>query len=527
MLGRELDLGEMATVAYTPGSNPIRAAAGGQAGTPVEEIPLRPPPEPRVLLFESGQSGRHGFIRVINHSEEDGQVHIAASDASGMTLGPVPLTIGAGQARHLSAKDLRAGNANRGLPQGLGDGIGDSRLRFSGDLDVEVLSYARMSSGFVTPLHDAVPREVGGVYRVLYFNRGDDLDRVSRLRLVNTGGVDARATITAIDDAGGRSDEVEVDVPAEATVNLTASDLEIGIGVDGSLGTGTGHWHLTVTSAEALIVQNLMEGSTGHLSNLSRAPRIRGRESGSLAVPLFPSASNVDDLEGFVRVVNRSARSGEVRIYARDETTSGHETLTLDLGARAAAQFDSHDLELGNADKGLSGRTGAGQGSRRLELFSDLEIDVLAFVRTSDGYLAPMLDVVPEEDGVHRVAFFNADGSRQASRLLFLNDGDEDAAVAIRGRSDAGSWRGSTVRLTVPALSAIELTAADLESGSHAQIQSGALGSLWGSKWRLHIEASASLQVMSLLSAGDGYLANLSTASETRGFGNSQTGDVD
>ena len=235
-------------------------------------------------------------------------------------------------------------------------------------------------------------------------------------------------------------------------------------------------------------------------------------------MPLFPSAADAMGRQGFVRVVNRSSTTGDLVISARDDTSWEYDPLTLHLAAGAAAHFNSDDLELGNAEKGLTGSTGAGQGAWRLELESDLEIEVLSYIRTADGFVAPVHDAVPEEDGVHRVAFFNpGSNEEQVSRLRLVNDGSEDVEAHITGTDDSGSQPGTTVLATIPAQSAVEISAADLESGSGPSIRTGSLGDGEG-KWRLRIESDGALQVMSLLSSPGGYLANVSTASRTRGF---------
>ena len=59
------------------------------------------------------------------------------------------------------------------------------------------------------------------------------------------------------------------------------------------------------------------------------------------------------------------------------------------------AHFNSNDLEQGNVGKGLTGSTGAGEGDWRLELSSDADIEVLSYIRTTDGFLTAMHDVAP------------------------------------------------------------------------------------------------------------------------------------
>ena len=60
-------------------------------------------------------------------------------------------------------------------------------------------------------------------------------------------------------------------------------------------------------------------------------------------------------------------------------------------------QFNSGDLEEGAPSKGLSGGVGEGEGSWRLELVSDLEIEPLAYIRTADGFVTSIHEVSAEE----------------------------------------------------------------------------------------------------------------------------------
>ena len=72
----------------------------------------------------------------------------------------------------------------------------------------------------------------------------------------------------------------------------------------------------------------------------------------------------------------------EATITASDDASREYGPARLALGAGGAARFNSDDLEDGNAGKGLSGGIGPGEGDWRLELSSELKMDVLAYVRT-------------------------------------------------------------------------------------------------------------------------------------------------
>ena len=166
--------------------------------------------------------------------------------------------------------------------------------------------------------------------------------------------------------------------------------------------------------------------------------------------------------------------------------------------------------ENGNAEKGLSDGVGAGEGAWRLQLSSGLDMEVLSYVRTSDGFLTSMHDTVPSAGGRHRVAFFNpGSNASQVSRLRLVNPGEEAAEVSIVGVDDQGESPGSEVTTTIPAGASRTFTATALESGGEGL--EGALGDGEG-KWRLMVESAHPIVAMSLLSDPMGYLTNLSTA---------------
>ena len=149
-----------------------------------------------------------------------------------------------------------------------------------------------------------------------------------------------------------------------------------------------------------------------------------GEAESAHAVHLFPSASDTRGRQGFVRVINHSARAGEVSIRAFDDDGVPHGPLTLAIGADETVHFNSGDLEDGNAAKGLSGGTGPGEGQWRLELSSDLDVEALSCVRTADGFLTAMHDTAPRLERRHRVAMFNPGSNEsQVSLLRLVNPG--------------------------------------------------------------------------------------------------------
>ena len=452
---------------------------------------------------------RQGFARVVNRGPA-GEVEIVAVDDTGMRAPPLTLTIGAGETIHFNSSDIETGNVGKGLEGGSGRGTGDWRLELRSSLDIDALAYIRTPDGFLTAMHDIAPRSAGGDYHVPIFNPASNSEQASALRLVNLGGETAQATVTGIDDRGERSaDGVRVEIPAGAALTLTAAELEAGgPGLAGRLGNGRGKWRLRVASEGDLAVMNLLASPEGHLTNLSTGAPASLEDDGIHTVPLFTSASDALGRQGFVRVVNRSESRGNVRIRAFDDAGRAYEPLTLSLDAGHVAHFNSDDLELGNARKGLEGSTGSGTGDWRLQLSSELDIEVLAYVRTLSGFLTSMHDLVAPAGRRYDVATFNPGANeRQVSRLRVVNAGSQPAHVSVAGVDDGSDAGKEVVRLEVSAGSARTLTAAELESGAGLR---GELGEGRG-KWRLTVDSEQPVEVMSLLESPTGHLTNLSS----------------
>ena len=469
------------------------------------------------LVLSASNPHRESFVRVINRSVTDGEVRIDAIDDSGWQPPPLALSIAANQTIHFNSSDLEEGNPEKGLTGATGPPMeGDWRLRLESRLDIEVLAYVRTRDGMLTSMLDLVARGETG-HRVPYLNPGRNAAQTSWLRLVNPGDAVAEVTIAGVDDRGeSPGSEVRLTIPAGEARRYTARQLETGSHPDlnGALGTGTGKWQLIVTSEEPVQPMSLLQSPTGHLTNLSTSPAGTGpgtAEGGetTYAVDLFPSASH-PTRQGFVRVINHGDEPGEVRITVSDSSPRSREPVTLSLDAHETAHFNSQDLEDGNAEKGLSGGVGAGEGAWRLELRSDLDFEVLAYIRHRDGFLTSIHDPVPRSASRHRVSTFNpGDNPNQVSQLRLINPGEKTVEVTIEGIDGRGESPGSEVRLSLPASAARTYTARELELGSHGDL-TGSLGDGRG-KWQLIVSAERPIRLMSLLQSPTGHLTNLST----------------
>lgn len=480
---------------------PALRAAGAAVllGWPVSVFPAADDP-----------TGRQGFVRVINRSGVAGEVVVQAVDDAGVRAAPVRLAIGARQARHFNSHDLESGNAAKGLSAGVGaPTVGGWRLALWSALDIEVLAYLRAADGFLTSIHDRLPRDAGGVLRAPIFNPARNRDQASALRLVNPNGAAATVNVWGVDDRGVGRLATGLSVPPGGTLTVPATLLEAyRIGDAGrGFGRGVGKWRLGVHARWPMAAISLASNASGHMTNLSSAAI--DNSGGTLRLPLFPAARS-GARQGFVRLVNRTGRAGVVRVTPFDDAGECPGAVELPLLGSQTVHFNSQDLENGAPAKGLPegvGRPTAGDW--RLQLDSELSFGAYAYVRTADGFLTNMHDAAPAADGVAHVAFFNpASNQRQRSLLRLVNNGADPVAAKITGVDDAGA-AGGMVRVTVPSGQALTFSAVDLETGAAAL--TGALGDGDG-KWRLAVDSDAPLVVMSLLASPSGHLTNLSTA---------------
>lgn len=242
--------------------------AWGQAAFAQDAEPGR---EHSIPLFLALDAPQQGFIRIINHSDLEGEVKIYGVDDTGARFGPAILSMQALQTVHLNSSHLEEGTDARTLEGRLGDGTGNWRLLLYSSLDIEPLAYMRVE-GFLNSVHHQV-RESSMNWRVPIFNPGSNPNQVSRLRLINPGDASANIAITGRDDAGAPAPggQVSLSLEANRAMEISAQELEDGTSsLTGNLGTaGTpGKWQLNVASDQPIQVMSLME-SAGLLSNLS------------------------------------------------------------------------------------------------------------------------------------------------------------------------------------------------------------------------------------------------------------------
>ena len=486
----------------------LLACTAGAAMAQPQLVPLFPAATPASA--DAQFAGRQGFVRVINHDQEAGDVSIEAIDDAGARRAPTSFTLNAGQTVHFNSRHLQDGNPAVGL-QGLGvpsAGAENWRLLVDSALDIEVLAYLRTADGFLTAMHDLAPF-IGGSRHIAFFNPARNVNQRSLLRLINAGAEPSAVTIAGTDDAGNAGETVRLTIPPGAARTYSAQDLERGHAqLEGALGSGQGKWRLAVNADASLHAMSLLESPTGHLTNLSSLPPSATGDGDELVyrVAYFPPAGLAR--QGFLRIINDGG-DATVAIRAVDAQGEPGEATTLRIEAGQTVHFNSDDLERGSPAKGLAPGVGAGIGPWRLELRTARALEVLPYIRTSDGFLTSMADVAPSAGSRHRVATFNpARNVNQVSQLHLVNRTSEDAAVAISGVDDGGQASSGTVRLTLPAGGAHTLSAQALERGIGV---AGGLGAGSG-KWQLRVAAEREIGVQSLLASPTGHLTNLSSA---------------
>lgn len=268
---------------------------------------------------------------------------------------------------------------------------------------------------------------------------------------------------------------------------------------------------------------------TGHTGPYNL--HLSGDASGVVIVPLMLADGTTQELPdgkalnqwGFVRIINHSDQPAEVGITAVDDTGMRRELPSpLELPAWEAILFNSRELENGNAAKGIIDGVGDGAGNWYLEVVpSRPEVEVLSYVRTSDGFLGSLHTQVPSYGRTHRVATFNPGSNRdRKSKLRLIHPrcpqfeilGCEAANVTIHGVDDEGT-RSPDVQLQIAPGAVREVTAAELEGlEQDPDPNQRVVGSLGDGerKWQLFITADRPIHVMSLLERAAGHLTNLS-----------------
>ena len=264
------------------------------------------------LMLPAGSAYGQSFVRMrpiaFGTGTNQTPVQVTAIDDTGNIQGRFTTQIEEGHSLHFNSNDIADGNAAKGI-EGIGTATGNWRLHVKAPNAVlEVLSYVRTPDGFLTAMHGH--RVIRNRHRewVRTFNPASNLERQSRLRVINPSpDYDTAVWIEGYDDDGGQG-SLRFTLPAGHARTLTAVDLEEGAeGLEGALGDGTGKWALRILNVgnidetgnevheNVIIVQNLLYASSGHISNLSAEGTHSERDYGDYPETAFPHAINLND----------------------------------------------------------------------------------------------------------------------------------------------------------------------------------------------------------------------------------------
>lgn len=239
------------------------------------------------LMRGADHPTQQGFVRVT--AVESGTISIKAWSDAGV-VADTSLSVVGGRTYHFNSNDLEMGNDSKGISPDIGTGFGDSFLQLTADFEFVATSYMRTGDGFLTGMGNTLVPTNGEsfgtacVYEATIFNPASNVDQVSSLRIVERGGRRAEVSIYGIDDDGITYGPVGLTVAANTARTVTSQQLEHGDpDLDGMLADGKGKWRLAIATDGVIVVMNLLESPTNHLTNLG---------------PVISSASSDgDDLE--------------------------------------------------------------------------------------------------------------------------------------------------------------------------------------------------------------------------------------
>ena len=228
----------------------------------------------------------------------------------------------------------------------------------------------------------------------------------------------------------------------------------------------------------------------------------------------FVNPGSNSNQQSFLRFVNKAATPTDIEIDAFDDDgfAAPGGIVSTTLGPLASLQLTAQDLEQGNSAKGLFGSLGDGTGKWQLGVRANGRIEVLSLIRTPDGFLTSVNDVVPKAGTTTNEIFFAnpASNPNQQSFLRFINQSDASGSVTLSGVDDSGNPApGTSISFTLLARESKQLNSGDYENGNGSKGLSGALGDGSG-KWHLTATSDVELEVMSLIRTPDGFLTNLS-----------------
>ncbi|MCZ6503611.1 MAG: hypothetical protein O6945_13995, partial [Gammaproteobacteria bacterium] len=346
-----------------------------------------------VIYFANPASNtnQQTFLRIVNTSSSFGTVTISGIDDAGViSAGTASFSLGSFESKQLTSQDLENGNTNKGLTGNLDNGSGKWVLTVSSSLALEVMSLIRTPDGFLTNLSGMVDANASNDHVIYFANPASEAVKTTFLRIINTSASSGTVTVSGIDDSGNIAPggDVQFDLTANESKQMIVKDLEDGNlnkGLLGMIGDGEGRWRLTVSSTLSLRVMSLVRTPDGFLTNLSRTAPVANNVND---IYIFNPGSNTNQRSS-LRIVNDSSIQGSVTISAFDDTGAAPPggNVTFNIAASSAMSVTAQDHENGNSSLGLVGALGDGSGKWRLQVTSDVALQVQSLLDTPTGFL--------------------------------------------------------------------------------------------------------------------------------------------
>ena len=124
--------GDIAVMSLLLGGDTVANLSASRSGGSSHDVPFVP----------ASNGSREGYVRIINLSDEFGDITVIGIDDAGNRAGPVTLSMEPGESVHLSSSDLASGNSSKGLSAGLGDEGTTWRLALESELETGSFAYA-------------------------------------------------------------------------------------------------------------------------------------------------------------------------------------------------------------------------------------------------------------------------------------------------------------------------------------------------------------------------------------------------
>jgi type VI secretion system secreted protein VgrG len=228
----------------------------------------------------------------------------------------------------------------------------------------------------------------------------------------------------------------------------------------------------------------------------------------------FVNPADNPNQQTFLRFINPNPVANVVTIVGHDDSGNAglDAQMTLALPAQTTMQLNAADLELGNPDKGLTGRLGDGIGKWQLKLNSPEPIVVMSLIRTPDGFLTSVSEVAPRNaDGKHALVTANPSSNQiQQGFIRVVNPGAGSGTVFVSAIDDAGiPAPGGELEFALGPFQSLNFNSLDYTLGNLSKGLVGALGEGVGA-WHFTVRSTLALGVMGLIRTPDGFVTNLS-----------------